>query len=109
MPSVSIDSCAGVSDITPSFACGQTALQALGVEHQPLAVLEQDLQQITSFAAKDERMAAEWILPMVLLHQGGKPVEAATHIRQPSRQPDPDAGPGVIIRAERQRAAERSG
>jgi hypothetical protein len=24
MPSVSIDNCAGVSDTTPSFACGQT-------------------------------------------------------------------------------------
>ncbi len=37
-------------------------------------------------------MAAERILPEVLLHQGRKSVEATAHVGQSRRQLDPDAG-----------------
>ena len=47
---------------------------------------------MASLATEHEQMAAEWILPEVLLHQGRKSVEATAHVGQSRGQPDLDAG-----------------
>jgi hypothetical protein len=61
MPSSSMDSCAGVSDTRPPAGLRPDeapALQALGQQHQALAVEPQHLEDVAAPAAEDEDVAA---------------------------------------------------
>ena len=56
-PSTSIESCAGVSKTEPSFVTGQVnrpLLQPLGEQAEALAIPVQNLDEVTSAAAKAE-------------------------------------------------------
>jgi hypothetical protein len=67
------------------------AIEALGVEHQSLAVPEQQLNQVTAAAAEREHLPAEWIPIQLLRNQGSEAIEAAAHVRRSGHQPDPHA------------------
>jgi len=64
------------------------ALQALGVEHQALAIPEQELHQVTTTAPEGENLTTEWVSVELLRDQGGQAVEAAPHVGRPGDQPN---------------------
>ena len=57
IPSVSIESCAGVSETLPCVPVGHKVptLELRGVEHQSLTIPEQDLEQVPATTMEDEQ------------------------------------------------------
>jgi hypothetical protein len=94
MPSRSIDSCAGLSDADPLFACGRMKRprsSRLGRQAQPITVPPEHLDQITAVAAEHEQMTAERIGIELGLDQCCQTVEAAAHVGDPGGEPDAGA------------------
>jgi hypothetical protein len=60
---------------------------------------------VAAFAAEHKQMAAEWVLPEVLLHQGRKSVKATRMSVSPAASQILTPAAGVIIRAAPQASA----
>src|SRR5205085_3700244 len=65
-------------------------LQALGQQHQALAIEPQHLQDVATLAAEDEDVTAEGVGLQCRLHHGSQAVEALPHVGVTGH--DPDAG-----------------
>src|SRR5260370_21093574 len=66
-----------------------TAIQPLGEQAHPLAVVPQHLDQAAALAPEHEQVATVRIPFQRLLHQQRQAVEAAPHVRRAARQPHP--------------------
>src|SRR5438309_3521319 len=64
-------------------------LQPLGVERHAEPVMPKNLNQVTSGASEDVKIAGMRIAPQGLLNLKGQAVHAAPHIRSSDRKPDP--------------------
>src|SRR5207248_2981961 len=64
-------------------------LQPLGVERHAEPVMPKNLNQVTSGASEDVKIAGMRIAPQSLLNLKGQAVHAAPHIRSSDRKPDP--------------------
>src|SRR5437667_138442 len=64
-------------------------LQPLGVERHAEPVMPKNLNQVTSGASEDVKIAGMRIAPQGLLNLKGQAVHAAPHIRSSDREPDP--------------------
>src|SRR6185369_18063621 len=67
------------------------ALQPLGIEREPKAVMPENFDQVTTRPAKYEEIADERIASKRLLHLQGEPVHAATHVGASDCEPHPHA------------------
>ena len=70
------------------------ALQTFGPENEPLPGTEQDLQQMTATATKNEELPTERVLAQSLRYQRGEAIEAAPDVGQACGEPDPYPGTG---------------
>jgi hypothetical protein len=64
-------------------------LKTLTEQAHALAVMPENLDQISSFASEDEDVTTVGIAVQRLLHLKGQPVHAAPHVGMAGRQPDP--------------------
>src|SRR6266436_7876714 len=64
-------------------------LQSLGVERHAETVMPKDLDQVTSGAPENVKIACVGIAPQSLLDLKSQAVHASTHVGPPDRQPDP--------------------
>jgi len=84
------------------------AIQALGEQAHPLAVVPQDLHQTTALAAEHEQVTTVRVSLQRLLHQQRQTVEVAPHIRCTARQPHPRLGPKADHRPRARRTRPRA-
>lgn len=75
------------------------ALEPLGVQHQVLAVLDQQFDEVAATAAEGEDLAVERVMVELLGDEGGQAVEPAPHVRRSGDQSDPHLGRRPIILA----------
>src|SRR6266850_2110338 len=67
-----------------------TALQPLGVKRHADPVMPDDLEQVTSGASKDIKIARMRVAAQRLLHLQRQPVHAFAHVGPTDRQPHPN-------------------
>ena len=90
MPSMSIESCARVSETVPSFACGQMKRprsRRLANKHRPSSSAHKILI-VSPAPAKNKDVSGERLLVEHGLHLRTQTVEATTHVGHAGCKPD---------------------